>query len=191
MSKQAIIEKILSDADAQARATIEEAEKKADEIISLAAEQCKSYLARNKSDIDRAVKEVAERAETVAELDARKLLLKAKSEVLDEVYALALKKAHELDKADYKKVVEGMLKFAEDGDKVTVSAREKGIVTKKMVDDAAKAKGAKLTLDSEYGDFDGGVLLTGNGIDKNFTFEVEFALLRDATEAKIAKELFG
>lgn len=84
-----------------------------------------------------------------------------------------------------------MLKFAEDGDKVTVSAREKGIVTKKMVDDAAKAKGAKLALDSEYGDFDGGVLLTGNGIDKNFTFEVEFALLRDATEAKIAKELFG
>ena len=54
MSKQAIIEKILSDADAQARATIEEAEKKADEIISLAAEQCKSYLARNKSEIDRA-----------------------------------------------------------------------------------------------------------------------------------------
>lgn len=191
MSKEAIIEKILSDADVQARTTVEEAEKKADEILALAAEQCKSYLAKSKSETDRAVKEVAERAETVAELDARKMLLRAKSAVLDEVFALALEKARALDKATYKKIIVGMLNFAENGDKVTVSAREKGIVTKKLVDDVAKAKGIKLTLNDKEGDFDGGIILTSDGIDKNFTFDVEFALLRDAAEAETAKKIFG
>ncbi len=191
MSKEAIIEKILSDADVQARTTVEEAEKKADEILALAAEQCKSYLAKSKSETDRAVKEVAERAETVAELDARKMLLRAKSAVLDEVFALALEKARALDKATYKKIIVGMLNFAENGDKVTVSAREKGIVTKKLVDDVAKAKGIKLTLNDKEGDFDGGIILTSDGIDKNFTLDVEFALLRDAAEAETAKKIFG
>lgn len=191
MSKEAIIEKILSDADVQARTTVEEAEKKADEILALAAEQCKSYLAKSKSETDRAVKEVAERAETVAELDARKMLLRAKSAVLDEVFALALEKARALDKATYKKIIVGMLNFAENGDKVTVSAREKGIVTKKFVDDVAKAKGIKLTLNDKEGDFDGGIILTSDGIDKNFTLDVEFALLRDAAEAETAKKIFG
>lgn len=191
MSKEAIIEKILSDADVQARTTVEEAEKKADEILALAAEQCKSYLAKSKSETDRAVKEVAERAETVAELDARKMLLRAKSAVLDEVFALALEKARALDKATYKKIIVGMLNFAENGDKVTVSAREKGIVTKKLVDDVAKAKGIKLTLNDKEGDFDGGIILTSDGIDKNFTLDVEFALLRDAAEAETTKKIFG
>lgn len=191
MSKEAIIEKIMSDADVQARTAVEEAEKRADEILAVAAEQCKSYLAKSTAEKDRAVKEVAERAETVAELDARKMLLKAKAAVLDEVFGLALEKARSLDKATYKKVIVGMLGFAEDGDKVTVSAREKGIVTKKLVDDVAKAKGIKLTLNPEVGDFDGGIVLTSDGIDKNFTFDVEFALLRDAAEADIAKKLFG
>lgn len=191
MSKEAIIEKILSDADVQARTTVEEAEKKADEILALAAEQCKSYLAKSKSETDRAVKEVAERAETVAELDARKMLLRAKSAALDEVFALALEKARALDKATYKKIIVGMLNFAENGDKVTVSAREKGIVTKKLVDDVAKAKGIKLTLNDKEGDFDGGIILTSDGIDKNFTLDVEFALLRDAAEAETAKKIFG
>ena len=149
------------------------------------------FAAAEKKRAATAAAETVARSRTVAELDAGKIMLGAKSSLIDEVFAAALKKAGELDAATCKKIVLGMLDFAKDGDEITVSAREKGIVTKKMVDDAAKAKGAKLTLDSEYGDFDGGVLLTGNGIDKNFTFEVEFALLRDATEAKIAKELFG
>lgn len=191
MSKEAIIEKILSDADVQARTAVEEAEKRADEILALAAQQCKDYIAKSACEKDRAVREVAERAETVAELDARKMLLKAKSAVLDKVFALALEKARALDADTYKKVIVGMLDFAQDGDKVTVSAREKGIVTKKLIDDIAKKKGIKLTLDPNPGDFDGGIVLTSDGIDKNFTFDVEFALLRDAAEADTARKIFG
>lgn len=191
MSKEAIIEKIISEAEAQAKATVSEAEKKADEIISLAAEQCKSYLASNKSDIDRAVKDVAERSATVAELDAKKLLLETKSAMLDETFRMAREKAANLDKTAYKKLICGMLQCAEDGDTVTVSAREKGIVTKKLIDEIAGKKGIKLTLNPEIGDFDGGIVLSGNGVDKNLTLEVEFDLLRDEKESETATKLFG
>ena len=36
-----------------------------------------------------------------------------------------------------------------------------------------------------------GQILSENGVDKNFTFEVEVALLKEQTEAKTAKEIFG
>ncbi len=48
-----------------------------------------------------------------------------------------------------------------------------------------------LTLSDKLGDFDGGVILSENGVDKNFTFEIEVALLKEQTEANVAKEIFG
>ena len=191
MSKEAIIERILSDADAQARAAVEEAEKKAAEIIALATRQCEGYREKMSADTAKAVADIAARTEVVAGLDAGRLMLAAKAEVLDKVYSLALEKARALDKKTYRKVVEGMLQCAENGDKVIVSERERGIVTKDMVAEVAKSKNIKLTLSSEKGTFDGGIILTSDGVDKNLTLETEFALLRTETEAETAKKLFG
>ena len=118
-------------------------------------------------------------------------MLAAKADILDRVYAMALEKARALDKKTYRKVVEGMLQCAENGDKVIVSERERGIVTKDMVAEVAKSKNIKRTLSSEKGAFDGGIILTSDGVDKNLTLETEFALLRTETEAETAKKLFG
>lgn len=191
MGKEAIIEKILSDARLRADAAIGEANAKADEILSAAAEQCKAYYSNSKSAEDVAVKDIISRSRTVAELDSKKLILGAKSEILDRVFDLALKKARELDKAEYKKLITGMLMTAEDGDVVTVSEREADIVTRALVADIAKKKGIKLTLSESRGDFDGGIILSGRGVDKNLTLEVEFDILRDSIESQIAKELFA
>lgn len=191
MSKEAIIDKILSDANLKGDAIIGEANEKADEIISLAAKQCKDYLYQSKTEIDRLTLEIDERSRSVAELDARKLLLAAKTQVLDSVYAKTLEKLRNLDKEQYSALIFSMLENAKDGDVVTVSEREKDIVTKESLADFAKKKGISLTLADKFGDFDGGVIISENGIDNNFTLEVEVALLREQTETKIAKEIFG
>lgn len=191
MSKEAIIDKILSDANLKGDAIIGEANEKADEIISLAAKQCKDYLYKSKTEIDRLTLEIDERSRSVAELDARKLLLAAKTQVLDSVYAKTLEKLRNLDKEQYSALIFSMLENAKDGDVVTVSEREKDIVTKESLADFAKKKGISLTLADKFGDFDGGVVISENGIDNNFTLEVEVALLREQTETKIAKEIFG
>lgn len=191
MSKEAIIDKILSDANLKGDAIIGEANEKADEIISLAAKQCKDYLYQSKTEIDRLTLEIDERSRSVAELDARKLLLAAKTQVLDSVYAKTLEKLRNLDKEQYSALIFSMLENAKDGDVVTVSEREKDIVTKESLADFAKKKGISLTLADKFGDFDGGVVISENGVDNNFTLEVEVALLREQTETKIAKEIFG
>ncbi len=191
MSKEAIIDKILSDANLKGDAIIGEANEKANEIISLAANQCKDYLYKSKTEIDRLTLEIDERSRSVAELDARKLLLAAKTQVLDSVYAKTLEKLRNLDKEQYSALIFSMLENAKDGDVVTVSEREKDIVTKESLADFAKKKGISLTLADKFGDFDGGVIISENGVDNNFTLEVEVALLREQTETKIAKEIFG
>ncbi len=191
MSKEAIIDKILSDANLKGDAIIGEANEKANEIISLAANQCKDYLYKSKTEIDRLTLEIDERSRSVAELDARKLLLAAKAQVLDSVYAKTLEKLRNLDKEQYSALIFSMLENAKDGDVVTVSEREKDIVTKESLTDFAKKKGISLTLADKFGDFDGGVIISENGVDNNFTLEVEVALLREQTETKIAKEIFG
>lgn len=191
MSKEAIIDKILSDANLKGDAIIGEANEKADEIISLAAKQCKDYLYKSKTEIDRLTLEIDERSRSVAELDARKLLLAAKTQVLDSVYAKTLEKLRNLDKEQYSALIFAILENAKDGDVVTVSEREKDIVTKESLADFAKKKGISLTLADKFGDFDGGVVISENGVDNNFTLEVEVALLREQTETRIAKEIFG
>lgn len=191
MSKEAIIDKILSDANLKGDAIIGEANGKADEIISLAAKQCKDYLYQSKTEIDRLTLEIDERSRSIAELDARKLLLAAKTQVLDDVYAKTLEKLRNLDKEQYGALIFAMLENAKDGDVVIISKREKDIVTKQSLADFAKKKGIKLTLADKFGDFDGGVIISENGVDNNFTLDVEVSILREQTETKIAKEIFG
>lgn len=191
MSKEAIVEKIISDAHLKADSIVAEANAKADEIISAAAEECKEYMYSFKSETDKMIFDVDARTKTVAELDARKLTLAAKTKVLDVVYERTLENLRNLDKEAYSALVFGMLENAKDGDVVTISKREKDIVTKESLAEFAKKKGIKLILAEQFGDFDGGIVLGGNGVDKNFTFEVEVALLKEQTEAKTAKEIFG
>ncbi len=190
MSKQAIIDKIISDAEIIANGIIEEASAKVDEIMSAAAADCYRYVYDAKHEQDVLKKDIAQRSDTVAQLDSRKLVLVAKAKVIDEVFATALEKARNLPKEKYKKLIFGMLESAQDGDVITISEREKGIVTEASIKELATKKKIKLTLNKELGDFDGGIILSNNGIDKNMTLEVEIASIRDEYEAKVAKELF-
>lgn len=191
MSKEAIVEKIISDAHLRAESIIGEANAKADEVISVAAEECKAYLYNFKAETDKMVFDVEARSKTVAELDAKKLALAAKTKVLDVVYERTFDNLRNLDKDTYSELIFAMLQNAKDGDVVTISQREKDIVTKESLAQFAKEKGISLTLSDKLGDFDGGVILSENGVDKNFTFEIEVALLKEQTEANVAKEIFG
>ena len=190
MSKEAIIDKIIADAEIVANGIIEQASNQVDEIMARASSDCYRYVYDAKHEQDVLKVDIAQRSETVAQLDSRKLILDAKSQILDEVFAKALEKARNLPKEKYKALIFGMLESAQDGDVVIISAREKDIVTAASLKAFADKKKIKLTLNKNLGDFDGGIILSSDGVDKNLTLEVEVASIRDEYEAKIAKELF-
>jgi len=191
MSKEAIIDKIIKDAEIKATAMINEAKDKAEESLAAVTNDCEIYKKQSKKDSEKAVQDLLSRAQTVAELDVKKMLLGAKAQVVDKVFERVLEKLKGLDEKNYLKLLLGMLKYAEDGDVITISKREEKILTKEAVDKYAKDKGIKLSLAKKLGDFDGGMILSSKGVDKNLTFEIEVSLLREEIEMQIAKELFG
>ena len=189
--KEAIIEKIISDATVRGEAVIDDAKFKATEIENAAKAVCASMADNAEKERAAAVNDVLTRSKTVAELDAKKLLFDAKNQVVALTFETALNKVKNLPKEKYAKLVMGMLSMAEDGDVVTISKREKDVLTEAVIKEFAAKKKIKLTLNKEFGEFDGGIILSGSGVDKNLTFETEFQLLKDELEETVAKKLFA
>lgn len=191
MSKQAILDKIMSDAREKADAYTAEQSEKAAKITADAEAKCAEYRSDFERETRAQVADILSRSMTVAELDAKKQLLAAKVNVLDRVFERALEKLTALSDKNMKKLLVNMLGNAEDGDTVTLSAAAKDVLSGEDVAKYAAKKRIKLSLSNEYGDFAGGMILSGGGVDKNLTFEVEIAALRESLETEIAKRIFG
>ncbi len=192
MSKQAIIDKILEDAKEKADAIVQENRQKADAIVAAATEDRKRMLDEAEAAAIREANETIARSQTVAGLDAGKLSLGAKRELLDRIFSRALEKLAELDDKTMKALLLSMLTgAAEDGDVVILNARGHELITQEAADKQLAKRKIKVTISPEVGEFAGGMILSGGGADKNLTFESELAALRDRSEADIAKEIFG
>lgn len=189
--KDAIIQKILNDAKAQAEAVTAEANAYAKKIIDEVAVLNKSAISTAQKQAEVSGSEYIARRMTVCELDIKKQRLAVKKDMLDDVFAQAALKVRSIKPEQYKKVITGMLNVsAADGDIITVAKDDAKIIDKNFIADYAKSKGIKLTLDKELGNFSGGFILHSQGVDKNLTFEVEIKALREELEAEIAQLLF-
>lgn len=89
MGKQDIINKITADAQAEASSILTSAREKAEQNLVSAREKAEKYFAEEKVKTLATCKEIAEKRRAQTRLDANKRALKAKREILDEVYALA------------------------------------------------------------------------------------------------------
>ena len=188
---EAIINKILADAKAKAEQILTQANVDSEAVLDNAKKECDKNTNNVNAKKQAVVDETISRRQTVAELDVKKIVLKAKKDAIDKAFILAKENLVNLPSADYLKLVSSMIEtYVEDGDTVTISAKDKDIITDKLVEDIASKKGVKLTLNKEYGDFIGGVILSNNGIDKNLTFDVELKVLREELETTIANMIF-
>lgn len=188
---EAIINKIIADAKAKAEQILEQAKVDSQAVLDSAVTECEQNTKACMSKKQAVIDETIARRRTVAELDVKKIVLKAKKDAIDKAFDLAKEDLVNLSSADYLKLVSSMIEtYVEDGDIVTISSKDKDIITDKLVKDIASKKGVKLTLSKEYGDFTGGVILSNNGIDKNLTFDVELKVLREELETTIASMIF-
>ena len=187
--KEAIVEKILSDARSIANSTLEEAGNRGKEIIGVAQADAKIYREKNMAESYAERDEIVRRKITVGNLEVKKILLAKRQELMTEAFEGALK-AIKADVKSYLKILDGMLDNATDGDTVIFSEADKDLVSKKWLD--GKASDRKITLVfGGYGDFAGGIVIVGNGSDKNLSLEVELKTVREEYEPEIAGILFG
>ena len=186
----AITDKILEDARNIAKSTAEEGAAKAVETIAEAQNDADIYLSKHREETAALVADVFRRKKSMALLEVKKTLLKAKKDLIDAVFSKAVEELIE-DKAAYLSLIEGMLQYAANGDKVYISARDKKTVTKAFIDSYAKARGIKLTLAKENAEILGGIILSSGSVDKNLSLDVEMQDVKNSLEAQIANMLFG
>ncbi len=190
--QQKIIDKILSDAKHDAGEMLSEALKKAEALVAAKQSEADAEYDLSVEEARKAGEEVVRRRLTVADLEVKKLLLSAKKQAVDEVFEESLKKLLALPKEEYTALVGSMIaSAADDGDVVVISENDKNVLTKAVFDKISAKIGKKLTLSDTFGNFKGGVMLLGKGVDKNLTFESELALLRDEVEPEVAKIMFS
>ena len=192
------IEKITGRINADMQREIDEinanAAAEAAEITAQYAERAKreseDILARGRE----AAAEREERLASVAQLEARKLVLAAKQDVLEQTFDQALEDLLNLPAKEYTEVLAKLIvKACQSGDEeVIFSQKDRPRYGKAAVTSANEMLGDKgrHTLSVESRPIQGGFILSDGDVDVNCTFETLVRLQRRELDGPVAKVLF-
>lgn len=190
-NSQAILDKILGDAQKIAASNIKTANDKAADIIGKAEREAQEIEQKAKNEKKQATVDCLQRRTTVAGIDAKKILLDAKTQVINSVFSATCDKIAALDKKAYLKFIESILCHgAQDGDVVVVSKNDKDRITADFIDGVAKKMKIKLSVKKEYGEFKSGIYIESKAYDKNYTVESEVDEVKDKLIGDLANILF-
>ena len=189
MSEQAIVERIISDAEEEARAIIKDAEERAAKTIAEANARAERNKQGTEAEVSEKVKGIFDGKAATARLDCAKILLGEKRGVIDEVYSRALKQLVEAGKAETLFLAERLLKeYAEEGDEIAFADNfrfQKELAALPVV------KEKKLKVSPKSVTIDGGFILSGKNSDKNLSYGALLASDREERQAEIAAKLFN
>lgn len=189
-NKQAIIDKIISDANIKAEENLSVAQLKQDEILNSAKQEVDKIFDANKGKDNIVEQDVLSRKKVIAKLDVKKIILAQKKAVVAEAFQLSLKQLSQ--SKDYLEIVQKMISLnAEDGDLVSIAEHDKDKITATFIAKVAKACGKKIQLSKQYADISGGVILVGNKCDKNISLDFEFSDLKEKIENDVVDIMFG
>ena len=137
-----------------------------------------------------------DRMQRMAELDARKALLREKRVVLDEAFALALKKMQDMPAAKAKRYALSVLLDVARGDETLIADVDFAWCNAAFVREANQAlvaagREGKLRLSEEKRALGGGFLLVRGGMEVNCSFEAAISARRLELEAEVASLLFS
>ena len=188
MAKQDIVERILSDAQAEANSIIENANQKAAKILADAEDYAKRETTATEQECQAYAQDVMDKKAAAARLECAKIALAEKRKVLDYIYAVALarlkERATEEGVAFYGNLLE---KYADDGDVVYFAENfDKADEVSSLPVFAKKG----LSVGTTRAKIDGGMLLVGKKADKDVSFAALVAHDKEKYLAQIATEIF-
>lgn len=213
-----ITEKIISEANDNARAIIEAARKKCITISNEYAARAEKLARSVENDAEKEAKAIISQSKSEVEAEKRNSILKAQNTLIDEAFEKARKELTELPEEKYRAV---LLSFAEkalfeiidgqeenmrlygegpDADTFELLLCEKDLkkhgtavcdgLRKMTVEKYGKEMKKKIVLSSLPAKIDGGVIIKCGSIENNCSFSVLFSQLRSQLEGKISCFLF-
>lgn len=189
------LERITSRIEAEARVEIDgildagraETQRIVDSWLARIDAETRELAAKN----EKAAAEREERLKSAAEMDARKTILAAKQEMVEEAYALALEKLCKMPEADKVRLLADLLvRASSSGTEEAVFSAEDRKAGGKAVERANAATGKKLRLSSATEPIRGGFILRDKNVEVNCAYETLVRLQKTETAGAVAKLLF-
>ncbi len=185
---EAIIQKIILDAENKAEDCLKTAKTSADNKIKEAESWAEQYLKAQRELLEKEKEEMLSRKMINAKLEIKKAELKSKQEVVSESFLKAYGVLCAMPKPKYLSFVKSLIENNADiGDKIVLS---KDGVLKDSDFDSEFLKVKSLSIKKEKGDFIGGVILEGKCSDKDLTFNSIVEDKKDTLIKKVAEILF-
>lgn len=180
-----------------------DAQEEINEILRKGREEAKEITERFQAQADgeraalseRNAKAAAEREErlvSMAQMEARKVTLAARQEMVEAAYAKALELLCEMPDHVYIDVLAALMAAASVGGKeeAVFSKKDRERVGKKAVETANKKFGKSIALSDKTADIRGGFILKGENVEVNCTFETLVRLQRAETAGAVVRTLF-
>lgn len=187
--------KIISDAELKAKEIIDNAKKEENKILNeeRAEAEAKKNAILKKAEFEAKAKK--ERILSSTSLEIRNNKLKAKQEIIDNVFKNALSSLNNLPNGEYEKFVKNyIISLDISGDEKIIQNKDNKISHDLLenINSALKAKGKKgqLSLENEKRNIGNGFILYKNGIEINCTFEALVLSVRDELENDVVSALF-
>ena len=182
-----LAERIVADAQAEAKATLDESGVAVRAILA----ESEKAVAQQRAELS--AKREGERASilggyrTRAALDGRKSALAKKRAVIDRAFTSAYQAMLALSSNQRKQICARLLRAETEGGETVVPAAKDRAVIESIL---AAMPERKLTLAKEDASFDGGFLLLANGYEKDCSFASLLQMIRDEEETNVSKLLF-
>lgn len=189
MSKESIVQRIISDAEAEAEKIVSDAERRAEEIVAAAKERARRNSDGTRLEAEKRAKAIADGKAATARLDCAKLELAAKRKVLDAVYSRALDGLINLGEKDSLCIAERVLnEYADDGDEILFDVSYKHTAAEAKLPIISEKS---LKIAKSKGMLGGGFILKGKSCDKDVSYGAMLAADREERVAEIAAQLFS
>ncbi len=190
-------EKILAEAQSYADGVLGEAGQRAAQAVAKGEQETAARKKALLEQFSRQAEERRRRAVTIAELDARKAILSAKEEMIEDTFTQALGRLQNLDDSSYREIVSPMLLAAAQSgrEEIIVSAHDRARYTPDFIAEVNKAlaqqgKEGKLTLSDKTREMQAGFVLRAGDIEINASFGSILRMQRDQLEPEVAAVLF-
>lgn len=198
ISVEKIKNKILEDANSKALAIEEQAKREAKDILADAAKTAESKSAQILKSAENESAEVYRRLISIGGLEGRKEILRAKQEVVDNAFKVAMNKVVNLPDAQYQELLEAMIVDAasDSNGEILISKKDAGRIDSRFTDNVNKrlrsvGKTGALTVSKDKINTVGGFVLRYGEMEINSTLEILFGTLRPQLEGDVVKTLFN
>ena len=188
MSKESIVQRIISDAENEAAGIIAEAEKRAGEVVAEAEKRAARNLDGTKAETEKRAKAITDGKAATARLDCAKIELAEKRRAIDAAYAAALEKLVALDEKQSLILADRLItEYAEKGDEIVFASNYK-YASAVVKLDIVKERALKFSTGDNK--ISGGFILKGKVSDKDVSYAALLAADREQFVSEVAAKLF-